>query len=209
MKKYNMQIRDFINAHKITTPFVVLGMMYYFNAWSVTAWVYLALHGTYCLLWIIKEYTFRDKRFEEPINPIIGFLFVFTMLGLYWIAPYIITSRHIEAPGWIISLSVFLTMLGVFYHFVSDAYKYAILSTKKELITTGLFSKTRNPNYLGEMLIYLGFALLALNWLPFVALAYWWSYFFINMLRKEKSISRYSGYKEWTKKSWLLFPKIW
>ena len=69
------QVRYFINAYKIATPLVVLGMMIYFDYWGVAAWLYLALHGTYCLLWILKESTFRDKRFEESIQPVAGSIF--------------------------------------------------------------------------------------------------------------------------------------
>ncbi len=205
---YPTQVRHFINAHKILTPLVVLAMMLFFDFWGVLAWLYLALHGTYCLLWMIKEYTFRDRRFEERIHPLAGFIFVFGMLGLYWIAPYLIVSGRLDAPGWLMALSVFLVVVGVFLHFTSDAQKYVQLRMKKGLITNGLFSRTRNPNYLGEMLIYLGFAILAQHWLPLLALAYWWTYFVRNMLKKDASISRYPEFEEYRKRSGLLFPKL-
>jgi len=207
-KYFSTQVRHFINAHKILTPVVVVAMMAYFNSWGVLAWVYLALHGTYCLLWMIKEYTYRDRRFEESIHPVAGVIFVFGMLGMYWIAPYIIISNDLEAPNWLIALSIFLVVLGVFYHYVSDAQKHAVLSIQKKLITTGLFSRSRNPNYFGEMLIYLGIALLAQHWVPFIALAYWWTFFVRNMLKKDKSMSRYSEFAEWKKRTGLFFPKL-
>lgn len=205
---YATQVRHFINAHKILTPLVVIGLMIHYNFWGTLAWVYLALHGTYCLLWMIKESTFRDRRFEESIHPIAGFIFVFCALGAYWAAPFIIISNQLTAPGWLIALSIFITTLGVFYHYVSDAHKHAVLSIKKGLITTGLFSRTRNPNYFGEMLIYSGFAMLAQHWIPLLALAYWWTFFVRNMLQKDKSISRYPEYSQWKEKTGLLFPKL-
>lgn len=202
------QVRHFINGHKIATPVVVVAMMAYFNFWGVTAWVYLTLHSTYCLLWMIKENTFRDKRFEESIHPVAGTIFVFGMLGMYWVAPFLITSGHLEAPNWLIGLSIFLVVLGVFYHYVSDAHKHAVLRIQQGLITTGLFSRSRNPNYFGEMLIYLGFVILAMHWAPFIALAYWWTFFVRNMLKKDKSISRYPEYADWKKRTGLCFPKL-
>jgi len=205
--QHRTQVRHFINAHKILTPFVVVAMMVYFNFQGVLAWVYLALHGTYCLLWIIKEHNFRDRRFEESIHPIAGLIFVFGALGSYWIAPYIIISRHLDAPSWLIALSISVTMLGVFYHYVSDAHKHAVLSIQKGLITTGLFSRSRNPNYFGEMLIYSGFAMLAQHWVVLLPLAYWWTFFFRNMLNKDKSMSRYPDFAEWKRQTWLVVPK--
>jgi protein-S-isoprenylcysteine O-methyltransferase Ste14 len=183
-KGFKTQVRHFINAHKISTPFVVLSMMAYFDYWGVTAWVYLALHSTYCVMWMIKEYTFRDKRFEEAIHPIAGGIFVFGMLGMYWIAPYLIISTHFEAPIWLMFLSVVLVSIGVFFHYVSDAQKHFVLNIKKGLITDGLFSRSRNPNYFGEMLIYLGFGILAMHWAPLIALAYWWAFSFVICCKK-------------------------
>lgn len=207
-KTYPTQQRHFINLHKILTPIVVLCMMAYYDFWGVTAWVYLALHGTYCLLWMIKEYTYRDKRFEESIHPVAGFIFIFGMLGMYWMAPYIIISSHLEAPNWLIGLAIALVVLGVFYHYVSDAHKHAVLSIRPGLISSGLFKRSRNPNYFGEMLIYLGFAVLAQSWIPFIALAYWWAFFIRNMMNKDKSMSRHPEFAEWKKQTGLFIPKI-
>lgn len=208
-RKHTTRVRHFINAHKILTPFVVIGMMIYFDFWDVLAWVYLALHGTYCLLWMIKEYSFRDRRFEEEIHPLAGFIFVFCALGAYWIAPYIIISNQLTAPNWLIAASIFITILGVFYHYVSDSHKHAVLSIQKGLITTGLFSRSRNPNYFGEMLIYLGFAVLAQHWIPFLALAYWWTFFIRNMIKKDQSMSRYPEFAEWKERTGLVIPKLY
>ena len=190
------------------TPFFVIGLMWYYNNWQLLPWVYLALHGTYCALWMIKDYTFRDHRFEERIHPVAGFIFVFCLLGGYWIAPYIIVSNQLTAPPWLLALSIAITSLGIFYHYVSDAHKHAVLHIRKALITDGLFSRTRNPNYFGEMLIYVGFALLAQHWIVLLPLAYWWTFFFRNMLQKDNSMSRYPEFAAWKKKTGLVIPKL-
>ncbi|MBV1866945.1 MAG: DUF1295 domain-containing protein [Marinosulfonomonas sp.] len=205
---HKTQIRHFINAHKMLTSFVVVGMMIYYDFWGATAWVYLTLHGTYCLLWMLKDSTFRDRRFDESIHPVAGFIFVFCILGAYWAAPFIIISNHLSAPAWLLALSISVTTVGVFYHYVSDAHKHAVLNIRKALITDGLFSKSRNPNYFGEMLIYAGFAMLAQHWIPLLALAYWWAYFIRNMLKKDISMSRYPEFAEWKKKTGLVIPKL-
>ena len=202
------QVRHFINAHKIMTPFVILAMMLHFDFYGVTAWLYLSLHGAYCGLWMIKEYCFRDKRFEEPIHPVAGSIFVFGMLGMYWFAPYLIISNAQSAPVSLMVVAIALVVVGVFFHFVSDAHKHAVLQIKKGLIANGLFKRSRNPNYLGEMLIYLGFALLAQHWLPFVALAYWWTFFVRNMINKDKSMARHAGFAQWKQQTGLFIPKL-
>ncbi|RPJ20988.1 MAG: steroid 5-alpha reductase, partial [Chloroflexi bacterium] len=48
-----MKTSVYINLHKILVTPIVLGMMWYFDNWSVEAFVYLAMHGTYTVLWLI------------------------------------------------------------------------------------------------------------------------------------------------------------
>ena len=49
-------------------------------------------------------------------------------------------------------------ILGIWLHHTADVQKYFVLRARKGLITDGLFSMSRNPNYLGEMFIYAAFA---------------------------------------------------
>jgi steroid 5-alpha reductase family enzyme len=77
------------------------------------------------------------------------------------------------------------------------------------LLESGLWSRTRNPNYLGELCIYLAFATLSLHWLPFVffgsVIAIEWV---PNMRRKDASLSRYPAFAAYKARSGLLFPKL-
>ncbi len=202
------QVRHFINLHKALVTPVVLGLMAFYGEWGETAFVYLALHGSYAILWLIKEATFRDRRFEEEIAFPIGVCFVFLPLVSYWVAPWLITSRHLTAPPWLLGLSVALVVFGTFLHYVGDAQKHYVLHLRRGLITDGLFSRTRNPNYLGEMLIYAGFASLAQHWLAWVALLPWWAFFVKNMLAKDESISRYPDFAAYRQRSGLLVPRV-
>lgn len=203
-----MTVGHFINAHKILLIPVVLAFMYYFNNWSTEAFVYLALHGTYCVLWLIKHVTYPDTRFKEEQPFWIGLIFIFLPLAGYYAAPYLLISRGIQLPPYIFGLVISLYVLGIFAHYVSDAQKFYTLKNKKGLIDDGLFSRTRNPNYLGEILIYLAYAIMSWHWIPYVVLAGWvFGFFLRNMVNKDKSLSRHSEWENYKKKSWLLFPK--
>jgi protein-S-isoprenylcysteine O-methyltransferase Ste14 len=61
--------------------------------------------------------------------------------------------------------------------------------------------------YVGEILIYFGYALLAQHWLPWVVNSiFWFGIFRTNMMKKDKSISRHKGFAEYAEKSGMLFP---
>ena len=201
-----MKIAWWINAHKILVSPVVLAMMWYFDNWSTEAFMYLSLHGTYTILWLIKHFVYPDKSFEERLHPAIGFFFVFVPLGGYLIAPYLLISRHVKLPPWGIGLVLFLYILGMFLHYASDAQKYFILQQRPGLITTGFFKHTRNPNYLGELLIYLSYALMARHWVPFVVLAFWVTNFFARMRKKDRSLARFDEFAGYRARTGMLFP---
>ena len=203
------RISTFIDVHKALVIPLVLAMMGYYHNWSTDAFVYLGMHGSYSLLWLIKQRTYRDVRFDERRPLGIGLFFVFLPLATYYVAPYLLISRHISVPPALVGLAVFVFTIGVFLHFVSDAQKYYTLQLRKGLIREGLFRRMRNPNYLGEILIYLSYAILSMHWLPFAILAGWvFGFFARNMAAKDRSLSRHPGFEEYWKSSGLLFPKL-
>jgi protein-S-isoprenylcysteine O-methyltransferase Ste14 len=76
------------------------------------------------------------------------------------------------------------------------------------LITDGFFARTRNPNYLGELMIYLGFAMLSMHWIGYIGIvAFFVGAFIPNMIKKDKSLSRFAEFAEYKKKSGLFLPK--
>ncbi|MBI5294464.1 MAG: DUF1295 domain-containing protein [Chloroflexi bacterium] len=204
-----MKVGTAINIHKALVTPVVLGLMWFFNNWSTEAFIYLAIHGSYSILWLIKDSLYPDKRFDEKQPLAIAILFVFLPLAGYYVAPYLLISRHLTLPSPLIGLVVVLYIFGIFLHYVSDAQKFYTLQNKKGLIEDGLFKYTRNPNYLGEIMIYAAYATMSMHWLPFVILSAWVFGFFVrNMLSKDKSLSRHAQFAEYKQKSGLLFPKF-
>ena len=203
-----MKIATWINTHKILVAPTVVAMMAVYDNWSTEAFLYLALHGTYTILWLIKYATYRDKSFEERLPVGIGIAFVFLPLQGYLIAPFLLISRHVTHPPYVMAGVVSLYIFGIFLHFVSDAQKYFTLRERPGLINDGLFRRSRNPNYLGELLIYLSYALLANHWLPFLVLGGWVTSFFVRMRRKDKSLSRYPEFARYRQTSGLLLPVL-
>jgi steroid 5-alpha reductase family enzyme len=197
----------FIDSHKGVTFLAVLILMALYDQWqNPTAWVYLALHGTYGLLWVLKSRIFPDRRWEQSTG--LGFgLVIWAGLTLYWIAPWLLTSRGARAPAWYLGLCITLYAFGVFFHFAADMQKHTALKLRPGLITDGLFALSRNPNYFGELLIYLAFALLAVHWAPFLVIALFMAVVWVpNMLRKDRSLARYPDFEAYKRQTKLFIP---
>ena len=205
-----MKLKIFIDSHKGATALFVWVLMAFYNGWeNETAWLYLALHGTYGLLWVLKSRIFPDSAWEVTTS--LGFgLLSWASLSLYWVAPWLLVSRDVHAPGWYMALCASLFALGLFFHFASDMQKHTSLKLRPGgLITDGMFARSRNPNYFGELLIYAGFGLLAMHWLPVVILLTWVLFYWLpRMRKKDKVLAGMEGWEAYRSKSKLFIPYL-
>lgn len=196
-----------VNVHKIFTAFLIYGMMVYYDNYSIAAWVYLSLHGTYGYTWLIKDLSYPNPAFEKRIT-IFGIVYLYGgLIAWYWLMPWLLIARHIEPSGFMLFLAVTVHTLGVTFMATADVQKNLLIRYKKGLITEGVCAYTRNPNYLGEIMIYAAYSLLASHWIAWVILLYATVFvFFPRMLVKDASISRHPGWAEYKAKSGLLIP---
>lgn len=203
-----------INFQKAGTFFFMGWLMWVYQNDTPAAWVYLALHGSYGLVWILKDLAFPDPNWQKKVTILGGinsFLFV---LGWYWVFGWLLisgTSRPVyPLPDYAcFCLCISLCILGCVLMIAADAQKFFTLRVKRGLITDGLHRYVRHPNYLGEMMIYGSLALLVWHWLPVVVLAWvWLGVFAVNMVLKEASMSRYPEWAAYKKRSWWLLPFV-
>ena len=206
-----MKQKHFIDSHKGATAPAVFFLIWYFGQWdNATAWIYLAIHGTYGIMWVLKSAIFPDKTWEAKCSIWYG-LYIWGGLSMYWISPWIIMSNAVENSSMYLGIIVAMFAMGVFFHYAADMQKHAYLTLNPgNLITDGLMAKCRNTNYFGELLIYLSFALMTQHWIPLAVLATFMAIIWLpNMRRKDKSLSRYPEYEEYKKRSSLLIPFLW
>lgn len=223
-------LNQVINWHKVTSLAVMVGACAVAGSTNLASLMYTAMHGAYGLIWCMKYQISPDKSFEDKIGTKVDFFVSWLILGaLYWSGGLMtILTKGTNVVGGLtlglpatnaaiqsgtygvqLAVAVFLFTIGMYMHFVADAHKYFVLKERKGLITDGLFARTRNPNYLGEMIIYTGFALCANN-IVLVAsnLLMWSTLFRVNMLKKDKSLSRHKDFDEYQKRTNLLLPRL-
>jgi protein-S-isoprenylcysteine O-methyltransferase Ste14 len=199
-----------INLQKGGTALLVLALMKYFENYGTTAHVYLALHGSYGLIWLLKELICPDPGWQEHVTVGSALISWIAVLGPYWLAPYLLISSGYEASNATIAAAIATYAIGVVTMIGSDAQKYFVLKERKGLIMNGFFSRVRHPNYLGEMMIYGSFAALSGHWQPWGVLAWvWLGLFTPNMLQKEARMARHGAiWEAYKKRSGFLIPKI-
>jgi steroid 5-alpha reductase family enzyme len=205
-----MKLKYFIDSNKAIIFIAILIMMAIYNQWqNSTIWVYLALHGTYGILWVLKSRIFADASWERKTSLWFGLVSWFSLV-LYWFPAWWIVWKGVEAPAWLQAIAISLYAFGLFFVFTSDMQKHTSLGIQPgRLISNGMFSLSRNINYFGELLIYLAFAILAMTLLAFIPLVAFLTTFWIpNMIRKDRALARLPGFAEYKKKTKSFFPFI-
>lgn len=203
-----------INFQKAGTfPFLGLLIAWYHNT-STAAWIYLAMHGSYGLVWIVKDLAFPDPNWQHRITIGGGINAFLGVLGWYWVFGWLLISG-VSQPAYPLPdyawfcLCLSLCILGCVIMIAADAQKFFTLRVRRGLITDGMHRYIRHPNYLGEMMIYGSFALMVWHWLPVVVLAWvWGGLFAVNMTLKEASLSRYPEWAQYKQRSWWLLPLV-
>lgn len=189
------------------------------------------------IVWAIRLGTFlfrrinkagKDDRFDELKPSFFRFLNVWTIQGL-WVTftasaalVAITTSNHKGLDVWAV-IGLLLWILGFAIEVIADSQKSRFSANpenKEKFIQTGLWSRSRHPNYFGEIVLWFGIALIALpvlqgwQWVAII------SPFFVTLLLtrvsgvpllENKADKKWGGqedYEAYKKKTPVLIPRL-
>jgi hypothetical protein len=131
-------------------------------------------------------------------------------------------ARRIRVPmGFVFALIFLLTahpslhsllwsLLGTVPGIALRAYASGYVTKNTELTTAGPYAYTRNPLYLGSMLIAFGFAVAAHSWWIALALAVLFALIYLPTIRSEEEFLRgqFSDYEAYRSRVPRLFPRL-
>ena len=199
-----------VNIQKGGTIIIMYLLMLYFNNFSTGAYIYLSLHGSYGIIWVIKDLIFPDKSMHVktcliPVCALIGLLLLYWGMGFE-----MMFGLGIQEPNNLrIFLSFFIYSFGLVFMLCSDLQKYIILRYKKILVNNYFLAWNRNTNFLGEIMIYFSFAFIVGRIECYLLLIFVWSTFFAGRIYlKEKSLEKKKGYDLYIKNSYLILFKF-
>ena len=138
---------------------VILGLMVFIWALRLGSFLFMRIHKAG-----------KDGRFDVIKNCFVRFLAAWTLQGLWitftaaaaWTA---IASNYKEPLGWYAAIGILLWLVGIAIEVVADRQKSQFKANpenKDKFIRIGLWSRSRHPNYFGEILLWSGVAVITI-----------------------------------------------
>jgi steroid 5-alpha reductase family enzyme len=112
----------------------------------------------------------KDGRFDEIKTSFWRFLMAWTLQGL-WVtftfaaALAAITSRTRQELGWVALIGFLVWLVGFAFEVIADNQKSRFQedpANKGKFIQSGLWAKSRHPNYFGEIVLWVGVAIITI-----------------------------------------------
>eukprot|EP00121_Abeoforma_whisleri_P002311 Awhi_evm1s2068 len=195
--------RDFIrlgmmiNFTKSLSFLVYPYLLYYHeNESTLVALKLLAVMQTfYCTVWILKDVYYGDPAWRQTTSVLgaIGFLVLFG--AVFYFPVYCLVTETCYGPKFAIDN-------------LGNTIYLSTWIRPRSLITEGLHTSCRNPNYYGEYLIYLGFCGMSGSFICFVSLNAFWIFLFSRIITKDYGLSRYDTFQAWSDRASIFFPNL-
>lgn len=235
---YIFQTEKFFDLTGSITYISVIGVSLCYSRYSVPLDARSILLAVLVVVWAIRLGTFlfsriqkagKDDRFDELKPSLFRFLNVWTIQGL-WVtftlaaALVAITTTTRKELDIFAILGLLVWLFGFIIEVVADVQKSrfnADPANKGKFIQTGLWSRSRHPNYFGEIVLWIGIAIIALPVLQGWAWIALISPLFVAILLtrisgipllQKKADKKWGGqadYEEYKKSTPVLIPKLW
>lgn len=202
-----------LNTAKVLTIFCLLGLAVVYGLSEMRQVIYLCLHISYCLWWLLEQWFYPQRRrqiFNEPVNAV-GFVAILGFVGILYALPgYLAFINPQPLAFTTVAIALPLYILGSLINTSADVQKTTAKALGASLVQDGIWRFSRNINYFGDLLRYLSFSIVAGSpWaylVPgIVALIY-----SQRVLQKEQTMTeKYPDYPQYQQSTTRLIPFLW
>jgi protein-S-isoprenylcysteine O-methyltransferase Ste14 len=131
---------------------------------------------------------------------------VFISMGVLWFSWFamcFVDPIKMDIPTWLTYLGLVFFLLGVFLFIISHR-KLKGFEGKDELVTTGIYSKIRNPMYVGFIIWLVGFPIFTHSFLTLTSSLIWVAFIlYWKTLEEIELENKYKEYTEYKMKTWF------
>ncbi|NVM52732.1 MAG: isoprenylcysteine carboxylmethyltransferase family protein [Candidatus Helarchaeota archaeon] len=199
-------------------------------------WFFISILGVICLIPIhflsVEHLKLQEKYGKEKgdkiakiLGMISGWGFFIFLFGI-WISPQprftipffqdlaiVIPIINLSIPLFHLIVSILLIILGAWFAIAGVkevTLKVAETHKPEKVITTGIYSRIRHPQYFGTIVVHVGFSLLLSSLYSLLSTPLIIFYNYITSWKEEKELIKEFGkeYEEYKKKVPMLYPKL-
>lgn len=202
-----------INIAKAVTISVLIALAIVFGISDFRQIIYLCLHVSYCLWWLLEQWFYplrRQQLFGEPVG-IGGFISCLLLVGIFYALPGYLAFVNPEPISLgVVALALPLFIFGSLINGTADIQKMTAKQYGAGLVKDGIWRFSRHINYFGDLLRYLSFSIVAGSIWAYLVPGLIALLYIQRIFQKEQSMSqKYQDYEEYAKSSSRLIPLIW
>ena len=202
-----------INVAKIVTIFCLITLAFVYGINGERQIIYLCLHISYCLWWLLEQWLFPQRRqqlFTEKVG-ILTLAIVILFVGVFYCLPGYFAFTNPNPVSYLtIAITLPLYIFGSLINTGADVQKMVAKSMGGGLVKDGIWRSVRHINYLGDLMRYTSFSLIAGNWWAFLLPGIITLLYVQRINQKEQSmVNKYSDFVAYQQNSSRLLPWLW
>ena len=202
-----------INIAKFITILCLAALALVYGIHDERQVIYLCLHVSYCVWWMVEQWLFplrRQQIFKEKAD-IPTVIAIILFVGVFYALPGYFAFTNPSPIGYApIFVALPLYIFGSLINTGADVQKMVAKNMGQGLVNDGIWHSVRNINYLGDLMRYSSFSVVAGSVWAFVLPLIITLMYFQRINEKEKSMAaKYPDFEAYKQHSSRLLPWIW
>ena len=202
-----------INTAKVLTIVLLLVLAAVIGVKDMRQVVYLSLHISYCLWWLLEQWLFPERArqlFSERVG-VVGFGFALLFIGVFYTLPGLLAFLNpLPISQAAVAVALGLFSFGSLINASADVQKMTAKAMGAGLVADGIWRGVRHVNYLGDLLRYLSFAVVAGSGWAYLVPALVFVLYLQRIGAKERQMAaKYPEFAAYQQRSVRLLPGLW
>lgn len=202
-----------INVAKVITIMCLVGLAVIYGIHDQRQVIYLSLHISYCCWWLLEQWLFPARRqqvFTEKAD-VATFISILLFVGLFYALPGYFAFTNPQPISYItVATALPLYIFGSLINTASDVQKMTAKEMGAGLVQDSSWRFLRHINYLGDVMRYTSFSMIAGSLWAFLLPLMIVSLYIQRIAKKEASmVAKYPEFADYQKHSSRLIPWIW
>ncbi|MBF2096768.1 MAG: DUF1295 domain-containing protein [Gloeomargaritaceae cyanobacterium C42_A2020_066] len=202
-----------INIAKVITIGCLVALAGIYGITDLRQVLYLSLHLSYCTWWLLEQALFPQRRqqiFTNPVGPA-AFVSILLFVGVFYALPgYLAFTNPVPIPALAVGIAVPSYIFGSLINTAADVQKMTAKGLGVGLVSDGIWRSVRHVNYLGDLLRYTSFSVVAGSPWAFLLPGAILLLYIQRIIQKERSmVEKYPNFGGYRQHSARLIPWLW